>query len=99
MSVDGNIRKYWRLAGERDGRADALAGRWYRPLPKLSLSVMSSGYQTTYMDGYAQAYLDTKYAKTRQDVQDNRRKLERVKANRDREIERKNKIENRSQGR
>lgn len=84
-------------AGERDGRADALAGRRYRPRPKLSLSVMSSGYQSTYMEGYTQAYRDMKYAMTRQDVQDNRRKLERAKILRDQELERQNRIEGRSQ--
>ena len=86
-------------AGERDGRADALAGRRYRPRPKLSLSVMSSGYQSTYMEGYAQAYRDVKYAKSRQDVQDHRRKLERAKAMKDREIERENRNESRSEQR
>ena len=84
-------------AGERDGRADALAGRRYRPRPKLSLSIMSNGYQSTYVEGYAQAYRDMKYAMTRQDVQDNRRKLERAKILRDQELERQNRIEGRSQ--
>jgi len=86
-------------AGERDGRADALAGRRYRPRPKLSLSVMSSGYQSTYMEGYVQAYRDTKYAKTRQDVQDNRRKLEQAKSMKDKETERENRNESRPEQR